>query len=182
MQNVVAGTANGTAGKDFTLQLSSGTGTGTGGNLIIQAPFSAKSSSTAQGTWVDRQIIVSKGKVLTDNTAVSLFEVALPTLAMCGGTIIACVECTDGTDMQSFSQTVTYSAVNKGASYTTSITASTGDKSVSAGTIVNTWSILTGTNKITIQLSSDTSLTPSSNAFTVYYEVHNHSEQATTIL
>lgn len=182
VQSVVAGTANGTAGKDWTFKASSGTGTGTAGNFIFKGVFSAKSSGTGQGTWVDRQIIVSKGKVLTDNTATSLFEIALPTLTMCGGTIEACVVCTDGTDTQSFSQTITYSAVNKGGVYTKSITASTGDKSVSGGTLTNTWSILDGTDKVTIQLTSDTSLAPSSNAFMVYYSVWNNSEQATTIL
>jgi hypothetical protein len=101
---------------------------------------------------------------------------------MGGGVIEATVVCTDGTDMQSFTQTITYSAVNKGGSYTTSITASTGDKSVSAGTLTNAWSISNGTNKVTIQLTSTTSLTASSNSFLVYYRVKNNSEQATTIL
>jgi hypothetical protein len=183
VQSVVAGTANGTAGVDWTRKASSGTGTGAGGNIIEKTPFSAKSSGTGQGTWVDRRIIVAKGKVLTDATPVSLFEIALPTLSMCGGKIEATVVCTDGTEMQAFTQIITYSAVNKGGVYTKSITANAGDKSVTGGsTIVNTWSILDGTNKVTIQLSSDTSLTPSSNAFLCYYTVKNNSEQATTIL
>lgn len=181
VQSVVAGTTD-TAGADWTRRASLPTGTAAGGNILEKTGFSAKSTGTSQGTAVDRKIIVAKGKVLTDAVAVSLFEIALPTLTMCGGVIEATVQCTNGTDMQSFTQTITYSAVNKGGVYTKSITASTGDKSVSTGTLVNTWSLLDGTNKVTVQLSSDTSLTPSSNAFLCYYTVKNHSEQATTIL
>jgi hypothetical protein len=180
-QSVVAGTTD-TAGQPFKVSASRGTGTAAGGNYIKQTGFSAKSTGTAQHTLVDREIVVAKGKVLTSGVAASLFEVALPTLSMGGGVIEATVVCTDGTDMQSFTQTITYSAVNKGGSYTTSITASTGDKSVSAGTLTNAWSISNGTNKVTIQLTSTTSLTASSNSFLVYYRVKNNSEQATTIL
>lgn len=49
MQSVVAGTSN-TAGTNFTLQASAGTGTGIGGSLIFQvAP--AGSTGTTQNTW-----------------------------------------------------------------------------------------------------------------------------------
>lgn len=182
-QSVVAGTADGTAGKDFTFICSKGTGTGVGGNHIIKTAFSTKGSATSQGTVVGRHYIVAKGKVLSDGTPVSLFEVALPTLAMCGGQIEATVVCTDGTEMQSLTQMITFSSVNKGGTYTDSITATTGDKCVTGGsTLANTWSILDGTNKITVQLSSDTSLTPSANAFLVYYVLKNNSEQTVTIL
>ncbi len=107
---------------------------------------------------------------------------------MAGGTIRATIRCTDGTDMQSFTQIIEFSAVNKGGVYTTNISpvpmdlvSSVGSKSVSAGTLTTTWTILDGTNKVTIQLNADTSLTPSgTNAFVVYYTVENNSQQAIT--
>lgn len=49
VQNVVAGTTN-TAGANFTLKLSAGTGTGNGGSFIIQGA-AAGSSGTAQNTF-----------------------------------------------------------------------------------------------------------------------------------
>lgn len=183
VQSVVAGTADGTAGKDWTLKASSGTGTGVGGNIIFKTPFSAKSSGTGQGTWVSRQIFVSKGKVLTSTAALSLVDIALPTLAMCGGQIEATIVCTDGTEMQSLTQIITFASVNKGGVYTDSITATTGDKTVTGGsTLTSAWSILDGTNKVTIQLTATTSLTPSANSFLVYFMIKNNSEQAITIL
>lgn len=181
VQGVVGGTSN-TAGPAFTIAGAKGTGTGGGGNIIHQTAFAAKSTGTTQNTLVARDIVVAKGKVLTDETAASLFEIALPDLAMCGGTITATTVCTDGTDMQSVTQVVTYAAVNKGGTYTTDLDVGTTSTAISDGTLSNTWSILEGTNKITIQLTPDTSLTPSSNSFLVYYQVKNNSEQAITVL
>jgi hypothetical protein len=182
VQSVVAGTTD-TAGVLWTRRASLGTGTGAGGNIMEKTGFSAKTTGTSQHTAVDRAIIVAKGKVLTSASAISLFEVALPALAMCGGAIQATIVCTNGTDMQAFTQSVTYSAVNKAGVYTKSITATTGDKSVTgASTLTTVWSILDGTNKVTIQVAATTSLTPSTNAFLCYFQVYNNSEQATTIL
>jgi hypothetical protein len=182
VQSVVAGTTD-TAGVLWTRRASLGTGTGAGGNVVEKTGFSAKTTGTSQHTAVDRAIIVAKGKVLTSASAISLFEVALPALAMCGGAIQATIVCTNGTDMQAFTQSVTYSAVNKAGVYTKSITATTGDKSVTgASTLTTVWSILDGTNKVTIQVAATTSLTPSTNAFLCYFQVYNNSEQATTIL
>lgn len=181
VQSVVAGTTD-TAGTDWTRRAALGTGTAAGGNIVEKTGFSAKSTGTSQNTAVDREITVAKGKVLTSGAAFSIADIALPTLTMCGGSIEATIVCTDGTDMQSFTQTVTYSAVNKGAAYTTSITASTGDKSVSAGTLTTSWTIVSGTNKVTIKVTPTTSLTPSTNAFLLYYRIKNNSEQATTVL
>jgi hypothetical protein len=170
------------AGGEAWLVAGTGTGTGGGGNLVMGTAY-AGITGTGANTEVARSIIVAKGKALTDAAAVSLFEIALPSLSMTGGTISATIQVTNGTDMQAFSQTIGYSAVNKAGTYTYNITADTGNKSVSAGTLTTTWSILNGTNKVTIQLNADTSLTPSgTNSFVVYYQVRNNSQQAITTL
>jgi hypothetical protein len=182
--NGTGGSGSNIAGSKLTFAGGKGTGTASGGDVTLQTAFSLATGSTLQSL-VDRHLIVAQGKALTDNTATSLFEVALPTLKMAGGTIKATIQCTDGTDMQSYTQLVTYAAVNKAAAYTTTITTDAGNdaKAVSAGTLTTTWSILTGTNKITIQLTADTSLTPSgTNGFVVYYQVFNNSEQAITVV
>lgn len=187
--NGCGGSGTDNAGAAVKMAGGKSTGTAAGGNTGFQTAFSAATGSTAN-TLVDRHVIVAQGKALTDASAVSLFEVALPTLQMCGGKIVATIRCTDGTDMQSFTQEIQFAAVNKGGSYTTAITvdptdliSAVGTKAVSAGTLTSAWTILTGTNKITIQLNADTSLTPSgTNGFVVYYEVFNHSQQAITVL
>lgn len=169
-------------GSDIKVAGGNPTNLGAGGDVMLQTAPSAKATGSTAQTPLDRFVVVAKGKALTDATAVNLFEVALPTLKMAGGRIVATVMCTDGTDMQSFSQTIDFAAVNKGAAYTSNITASTGDKAVSAGTLTTTWDILTGTDKITIRLNADTSLTPSTLSFLVYYQVFNNSEQQITLL
>lgn len=169
-------------GGNFALTAGASTGTGKGGNVQLKTSPSAATGTTENGV-IDRHIVVAQGKALTDNTAVSLFEIALPTLSMTGGVIHYTVRCTDGTDMQSESGVVTFASVNKGAAYTDDIDLGTTSKALSAGTLVSTWSILDGTNKVTIQIAVDTSLTPTgTNGFVVYYEVFNHSQQAITIL
>lgn len=183
------GTGTDIAGAPVRLAGGRRTGTGAGGNVFLQTTPSATATGSSAGTLIDRHVVVAKGKVLTDASAVSLFEIALPTLTGTGGKIEARIRCSDGTDLQGFTQSVQFSAVNKGGAYTTSIivmptdlVSGLGAKTVSAGTLTTAWTILTGTDKITIQLNADTSLTPSSNAFLVYYTVTNNSEQAVTIL
>jgi hypothetical protein len=164
------------------LTFSPGASTGTGkASTRTQRLGRAASTATADNALYDA-IIVPSELNLTDGVATSLFEIALPTLAMTGGTIEYTILATDGTDMQSLSGFVAFSAVNKGASYTTQITenASNQSKAVSAGTITGAWTVLNGTDKVTIQLNADTSLTPTS--FKLYYKLHNGSRQAVTQL
>lgn len=156
-----------------------GTGTAKGGNVIIQTSPAIATSSTAQ-TLRDRYIAVAKGTVLTDATPVTLATITLGANAYAGGRIICTVQCTNGTDQQAFTQIVEWSMATKAGTYTTAITASTGAKSVTGGsTIANTWTI---TAAGAIQLSSDTSLTPSgTNSFVAYYSIENHSEVSVTL-
>jgi hypothetical protein len=162
--------------------VSPGVSTGTGkASVRTQRLGRAASTGTSDNTLYDADIVASELN-LVDATSTSLFEVALPTLAMAGGTIEYTISAADGTDMQSMSGVVAYSAVNKGGSYTTQITenASNQSKAVSAGTLTGAWTILNGTNKITIQLNADSSLTPT--LFKLYYRLHNGSTTTITQL
>lgn len=162
--------------------MSPGVSTGTGkASVRTQRLGRAASTATTDNALYDA-ILVASELNLVDGVATSLFEVALPTLTIGGGTIEYSIIATDGTDMQSLSGFVAFSAVNKGGVYTTQITenASNQSKAVSAGTLTGAWSILNGTDKVTIQLNADTSLTPTS--FKLYYKVHNGSRQAITQL
>lgn len=181
----LAATINGTggsgadnAGGGFILAGGKGTGTAKGGNVLIQTSSAIATSSTAQ-TLRDRYIVVAKGTALTDATPVTLATVTLGANGYAGGRIICTVQCTNATDQQAFTQIVEWGIVTKASTYTSTIVASTGAKAVSGGTIVNTWTI---TAAGAIQLSSDTSLTPSgTNAFVAYYTIENNSEVNITL-
>lgn len=99
---------------------------------------------------------------LTDNTATSLFTIALASGAFCGGTIRYSILVTDGTDHQVRTGMVTFSAVDKAGVLTSAIDEAAGQSiAASAGTLTDAWTILDGSNAITIRLQADSSLTPS---------------------
>jgi hypothetical protein len=177
------------AGADFRIAGGVGTGTGMGGSVQLQtAP--AGSSGTTQNSLVDRIIVNAKPKTLTDATLTSLFDVSLPSGAMAGCAVEYLIECTDGTDMQSAKGRVTFSVANKSGTYTAKLGASDvaidteGGADVervvaTTGTMTNTWKLVSGTDKVTLQVKSDTSLTPTT--FRVTYTIINDAPRATTI-
>jgi hypothetical protein len=191
-------TAN-TAGNNLTLQaggattgatdkdggmlvLSPGVPTGTGKTSVrIKRYLRAVSTGTSDNESYDAVIIPSE-VAISDGVAKSLFEIALPSGGIAGGSIEYSIQATDGTDHQALTGYVTFAAINKGGAYTTQITEVAGNqaKAVSAGTITAAWTILNGTNKVTIQVTGDTSLTPT--AFVIYYKIHNAGIQTLTQL
>ncbi len=98
---------------------------------------------------------------ITDNTATSLFTIALASGAFCGGTIRYSILVTNGTDHQVRTGMMTFSAVDKAGVLTSAIDEAAGQSiAVSAGTLTDAWTILDGSNAITIRLTADSSLTP----------------------
>lgn len=163
-----------------TLNLQPGVSTGTGNSIVSIQGYTKGASGSTDNTVIDR-VVVTGAKTLTDS-ATSLFEIALPTLTMTGGKIDWTIEASDGTDMQSLSGITTFAAVNKGGSYTTTVTNATANdaKAVSSGTLTTAWAFLNGTNKVTMQLTPTGSLTETT--YRVTYTVTNNSPQAITIL
>ena len=165
------------------LVLAPGVSTGAGGGSVrIQALGRASVSGTSDNALCDRSIYPQEVN-LTDNTATSLFEVALPSGTMAGGSIEYGVLLTDGTDFQVHAGSVKYAAVNKAGVYTTNIvdeTATDQVDAISSGTLSESWAILTGSDKITIQCTFNSSLTPTS--MKLYYCLDNLSTQSITIL
>jgi hypothetical protein len=127
-------------------------------------------------------------KQLTDGSAVSLFEVALPNSGdTCGGMFSYRIHCWNGTDFQSHCGVANYTAGNKAGTITSAIGHSSGVGGLeteieSSGTLTDAFAIVNGTGKITITLNANTSLTPSANQFYIVYTLHNDSDQAVTIL
>jgi hypothetical protein len=131
-------------------------------------------------TLIDR-VVTGPRTTLTDGSAVSLFEIALPTLTGASGVIDVTIYATDGTDVQIRSQIIRYSSVNKAGTYVTEIAIASEAASASTGTLTAAWNILEGTNKVTIQVNANTSLAGTT-SFYCSYTLHNNSDQAATIL
>lgn len=101
-------------------------------------------------------------KTIVDGSATALFDFAVASGAMAGGVAFYTVEASDGTDFQTMSGMITYSAVNKAGSVTASaIGYVTGNdsKSVSSGTLTLAWTNVAGTLKSTVKLQPTGSLT-----------------------
>ena len=123
-----------------------------------------------------------EGEKAASDTAMSLFDVILPSLASFTGFLFWSLLNTDGTDAQAFCGIASISAVNKAGSYTSSVVELAGiqSKSVSSGTLTEAVSIVTGTNKITIVITPTGSLTETTYRLT--YKLLNLSKQQITVL
>lgn len=97
---------------------------------------------------------------LTDAAANNFCDVQLGSGEMCGGYFDVTLVASDGVDYQVRTQRLRVTAVNKGGVYTSAITVVDEAASVSAGTFTATWAIVTGANKITLQVTPTSSLVP----------------------
>lgn len=177
----VGGSGSNIAGGDITLAGGQGTGTGVGGD-VHQKTAPAGTTGSSANSLVERQLVRAKPTTLTNSSATSLFDIALPTLKMAGGVVHFSIQATDGTDVQSYTGDVAFSAVNKAGTYTTSAsilgTAATAASGVT--TLTASFGFSNGTNKTTLQCTPVSSLTPTS--LTITYTVDNESPQDITPL
>jgi hypothetical protein len=109
---------------------------------------------------------------LTSTAAANLVTIPLAAGAAMGCYIRATTICTDGTDMQAFTEFIEIAAVNKAGSFTSTVTnlSTVGAKAVSGGsTLTTSWAIDSGTaGQITITITATTSLTATS--FVCHFE------------
>ena len=160
-----------------------GLSTGTGkGSTRIKRLTRAASTGTTDNTLIDG-IVVMAEKSITAEGSVNLFEVALPSGGMCGGTISFQILATDGTDFQVHACNIHYAACNKAGVYTSQITESSGtaDANSAGAAITDSWAITSGTNKITISVTI-TCNSIVANDIKIYYTVHNGGRNAITQL
>lgn len=177
--NAHDGTGADKAGADLTIRSGDPTGAGAMAAIKLKTAYPGATSSTEQ-TATDRMII-AQAKTLTD-TAVSLFEIALPAAAMTGGTFEYTIEASDGTDHQSLSNVCTFAVVNKTGTYTKAVTCPAGSeaKSVSSGTLTATFAFADGTNKVTMQVTPVGSLTETT--YRISYILKQNAPRVITIL
>jgi hypothetical protein len=166
-------------GGSLLLQAGQSTGSGSSGSVSLQTAY-AGGTGASKNILVDRVYINGVRKGLTDATPVNIFEVALPSGDMAGIEVIYTVRASDATEHQVLTGRIPLAAVNKAGVYTLSVGSASETTVVSSGTLSCAWDLVSGTNKITVTLSADTSLTTST--FDVAYTVVNNSGQGITIL
>lgn len=106
------------AGANFTVAGGRGTGAGAGGNVLIQAAPALGTGTTAQ-TLADRDLTVGKAKTLTDaGGAESVVQIAVAAGEATGGKLEYTIFASDGTDHQSRSGFIIFTAVNKAGTET----------------------------------------------------------------
>ena len=146
-------------------------------DLRVNAPTTA--SIVSLDTNGAQRVLVGVIKTgLTDGSANSIFEVSLTTTTYTGGTIEWTCVVDDGAAYQVQSGITTWAAVNLGGVYTTDVDEIGGSVAVSSGTLTGTWSILTGTNKITLQFTPTSSLVPTT--LSVFCTVKNNNGRTIT--
>lgn len=119
-------------------------------------------------------------KTLTDNTLTGLFEVALTTLTICGGVVHYLVRAADAADAQAEAGVVSFAAVNKAGAITVDVDKIGSSQPVSAGTLSVTFAVASGADKVTFQVTVDTSLTPTT--LDIRYFLDEGSPQVVTFL
>lgn len=181
------GTSGGTDLAGGKLILAPGVSTGTGMSSIrLQALTRSASTGTTDNTLVDRFILPSR-KYLTDNSVVGLFDIALGSNQTTGGTVNYTMHATNGTDYQSHSGIMNWSAVSKG----TAITAGVGHAAAgsgleldvsSTGSIADTFSAVEAdAGKVTISVNANSDLTGSP-VIWIEYTITNQGSTAITQL
>lgn len=167
------------------LLLYPGVSTGTGNGCVrVGRSDRAGSTGTADNAQYDA-IVVMPPKYLTDGSAVDVIDISLANNSFTSGHFLYNLEATDGTDYQTESGIMSWSAVSKGSVITSTIghtAAASGLEvgAVSTGTLADTWAITAGTGKITITLNANSSLT--SAVVRVIGTIFNHSRSTITLL
>lgn len=150
------------------------------GDIWFEASSNKFKAREAGNTVVLNPVTEYRKSITVNGSALSILEVSLPNLTACAGVINYAIIASDGTNIQMRSGSIRYSAVNKSGVYTSEKYVSSEGISPSGGTLTADWNIFSGTNKITVSVTPNTSLT-----FTTYYikySVQNLSDQQITIL
>lgn len=158
------------SGGDLRLVGGSSTGVGTNGSVRIQTSEPALStSSSLNNNFYDRLYVCAKPKVLTTNSATIVFNVTIPTAdRMLGGEVTATTKISDGVDQASVRERFAFTAIRKGSTVTTAISASAPMATLATGSAVltTTWTAVANAQSVDIKCNAVTSGILSTNTFT----------------
>jgi hypothetical protein len=131
---------------------------------------------------VGRQLVGQK--YLTSAAATTILSVPLATLKTTGGFVSYTIKTSDGTNQCALSGSISYVGENSAAVFVVAPSAAAGNNEVTActsgSTLTDTWS-LTAANPALLQVTATTSITSSTNAFTITYETDHHGETQSTV-
>lgn len=118
--------------------------------------------------------------VVTNNVALSIADITLPTLTGAAGAISYECFAINATDVQVRRGIAFFSMVNKAATYTSEIVVGSEAASVSTGTLTCTPTLVSGANKVTLKLTSNSSITPTTHY--IKFRITLESEQSITLV
>lgn len=151
-------TGTNTAGTNVTITAGEGTGTGRPGDLSLKTAVETTTGTTSQ-TPRERIHVHAPFRVLSDGAATDVFTISgLTAGSHTGGQIEVTITATDATDYQTFTQLITYGAVNKAGAYTKDVDVVGSSTAVSAGTLTASWGFSDSTDALVMQVTADSSL------------------------
>lgn len=155
-----AGSGTDKVGGNLTIQGGASTGTGKGGDLSFQTSLSSTTGSTANSMQT-RRFVSAKPTTLVELAATAIANLAFPTNGCIGVEVFATTRAIDASfDIQSRTDRIQFSAVNKAGTMTLSaVTTTTSTIGASTGTLVATWTVAQSGNTINILNNSSSSLT-----------------------
>lgn len=145
-------------GANLTMEPGLATGTAASGDWYVRTGIPRATGSTAQSAGV-RQSIRAKQTTLTESTATSVVTIPVAASKIVGGRLTYTVSANDGTDFQSTTGEITFSAVDKAGTVTTAIAASAETSAASAGTLSSTWTAVASTTNVILKCNAVSSLT-----------------------
>jgi hypothetical protein len=154
------GSGTNIAASNLTLGGSLSTGTGNGGDVITVTSMSGNSGTSANTTQ-ERSRSIGRFVNLTEGTATNVASIALPSGKVVGGTAVLTVWASDGTDHQVVTNQVTFNAVNKAGTLTTTtataLSAAVADSS--GGSLTVTYYATASGNNLLLRANATSSLT-----------------------
>lgn len=163
------GTDSNVAGANGTFSPGIGTGIALPSKLIFKTPAFGGTGTTAQTSLVRDVLGHTSASLITNNTATLIVRTAANANTTIGVLIHYCVEVKDGTNTQSETGIATFSgSVNSGATQTlAAVVKSANAQAVTSGTLAVTWTIVTNGSSADIKVTSNSSLTPTTNKVTI---------------
>lgn len=154
------GTDTNVAGGNLTIVSGLGTGSSTLSKVILAGP-ALGTSGTTQQTQVQRTVVGYTKTGIANNSATTFLTVPIVSGGWGAVQVAYTIEVSDGTNFQIESGYVTAVAVNKAGTLTVATPVkSSNTQAVSTGTLAVTFGTTTGTNLFNLQITSNSSLTP----------------------
>jgi hypothetical protein len=153
--------ANTTASTNTTLDIACNNTGATAGDADLTIEANSTNGKATLALKADGYQTINGVVALTDNTATTVLTVALATGEQSGGTLRYTILADDATDFQCYTRSLTWAAVNKAGTITVDVdNGATTSQAHSTGTMTVTVGSTTGASLFNIQITADTSLTP----------------------